>query len=259
MNITGETSEWLEFAQALADAAREIVLPAARVDPRVEVKADETLVTATDHAVEMRLREMIAARYPTHGILGEEFGATAIDSHNVWVLDPIDGTAPFIAGIPVYGTLIALARDGKPYIGVIDHPATNERWLGVVGEGAYFNAKQVHTRPCACLGTAFMTNSSPDFFNAVEFQQFSHLKAHVRYTQYGGSCYAYGSLASGRTDLAVDAGMEAFDLMAPAAVVLAAGGMVTDWSGSPLTIDNCRRILAAGDASLHSLAIERLR
>jgi histidinol phosphatase-like enzyme (inositol monophosphatase family) len=247
--------ELLVFAHALADAGREILLPAASRLPQVEIKADLSPVTETDLAIEARLREMIAQRYPGHGILGEEYGAEGTNAAFVWVLDPIDGTAPFIAGLPVYGTLIGLAHEGRPLIGIIDHPATDDRWAGVAGRGAALNGAAIATRACGGLETAFMTNSNPDFLNPEERSSFDRLRQRVRYTQYGGSCYAYGLLASGRTDLALDSGMEIFDILAPAAVIEGAGGRVTDWQGRPIHLGWQGAVVAAGDSALHDTAL----
>jgi hypothetical protein len=125
-----ELEELRVFAERLADASRALIATAARSAIRGHVKGDGSPVTAIDQAVEDRLRTMIAGAYPDHGIVGEERGASSPERELVWVLDPIDGTLPFLAGIPVYGTLIALLRDRAPVIGVIEMPATGERWVG---------------------------------------------------------------------------------------------------------------------------------
>jgi histidinol phosphatase-like enzyme (inositol monophosphatase family) len=190
--------------------------------------------------------------------MGEEFGSRDLEAEFVWVLDPIDGTAPFVAGIPVFGTLIAVARCGRPWIGVIDHPASNDRWVGVSRASARLNGKPVRTRPCPELAPALMTNSNPDFFQPAERAAFDALRRKVRYTQYGGSCYAYGVLASGRTDLAVDGGLDPVDIFAPAAVIEGAGGVMTDWSGAGITLGWKGLVLAAGDPGLHAQALSAL-
>jgi histidinol phosphatase-like enzyme (inositol monophosphatase family) len=251
-------AEFVAFAEGLADASREILLAVASQVPEVGIKSDVSLVTATDRAVEARLREMIEARFPEHGVLGEELGQRDVDAEFVWVLDPIDGTAPFVAGLPVYGTLIGLAHGGRPVLGVIDHPATDDRWLGVVGEGTRRNGARQRTRACANLETAFATNSSPDFLAPEEKERFERLRASVRYMQYGGSCYAYGLLASGRTDIALDAGFDIFDVLAVAAVIEAAGGIVTDWDGSAIDLSWQGRVVAAGDPRRHGDALALL-
>jgi histidinol phosphatase-like enzyme (inositol monophosphatase family) len=204
------------------------------------------------------LRVLIDDRYPEHGILGEEHGSRDLDAELVWVLDPIDGTAPFIAGIPVYGTLIGLARRGRPFIGVIDHPATDDRWVGLAGSFARHNGRSVHSRRCERLADAFVTNSNPDFFSSDEMSAFTALKSRVRYVQYGGSCYAYAVLASGRTDIGLDAKLDTFDVFAPAAVIEGAGGMVSDWSGKGIDLQWQGRILATGDPRMHAQALSAL-
>jgi fructose-1,6-bisphosphatase/inositol monophosphatase family enzyme len=225
-------AEFVAFAEGLADASREILLAVASQVPEVGIKSDASLVTATDRAVEARLREMIEARFPEHGVLGEELGQRDVDAEFVWVLDPIDGTAPFVAGLPVYGTLIGLAHGGRPVLGVIDHPATDDRWLGVVGEGTRRNGAPQRTRACANLETAFATNSSPDFLAPEERER--------------------------RTDIALDAGFDIFDVLAVAAVIEAAGGIVTDWDGSAIDLSWRGRVVAAGDPRRHGDALALL-
>ncbi len=252
------TSQVTHFAERLADESRSILREVAGQTPDIEIKADDSYVTKTDKRIEARLREIIDAEYPEHGILGEEHGARDLDAEYVWVLDPIDGTAPFIAGIPVYGTLIGLARAGRPWLGIIDHPATSDRWVGISGEWATFNGEPIHTRPCADLGSALMTNSNPDYFAPDQHKGFVALRDRVHYTQYGGSCYAYGVLASGRTDFAVDGGLDPFDIFAPAAVIEGAGGVITDWSGERFTLNWHGLVLATGTPDLHARALRLL-
>jgi len=253
------SDDLIAFAESLADEAR-AVLDAANASPTdIQYKADDSPVTDLDRRIEARMRALIDDRYPQHGILGEELGNRDLDAELVWVLDPIDGTAPFIAGIPVYGTLIGLARRGRPFIGVIDHPATDDRWVGVAGSYARHNGKAVHTRRCERLADAFVTNSNPDFFSSDEMSAFIGLKSRVRYMQYGGSCYAYAMLASGRTDIGLDANFDPFDVFAPAAVIEGAGGIVSDWSGKGIDLQWQGRILAAGDPRMHAQALSALK
>ncbi len=256
--MTDTAATFLAFSQRLADISRTMLVAAAREAPRVDLKQDASFVTAADRAVEARLREEILAAFPDHGIMGEEHGAEALDAEFVWVLDPIDGTAAWVAGIPVYGTLIAVARGGRPLTGVIDLPATSERLTGIAGRGAWWNGAPVRCRTGTPLGEAYMTSSNPRFVPEADRAAFARLDAAVRFTQYGGSCYAYACLARGRTDLAVDAGFDAYDLFAPAAVILGAGGTVTDWTGAALDIGWKGQVVAAGDPALHGRAIELL-
>lgn len=248
----------LSFSETLADASRAMLRAATADAPRIDLKADASFVTETDRAVEACLRELIHARFPDHGIMGEEHGSERLDAEFVWVLDPIDGTAAWVAGIPVYGTLISVAHEGRPLTGVIDLPATSERLTGISARGAWHNGVPIRCRKGVPLAEAYMTSSNPRFIPEADRAPFARLDQAVRFTQYGGSCYAYACLARGRTDLAVDAGFDAFDLFAPTAIIEGAGGIVTDWEGKALDLHWFGRVLAAGDATLHAHALERL-
>ena len=252
-------AEYLAFAETLADQSRKILLAVKGTEPEIEIKSDASFVTNTDKAVETALRALIQENYPDHGILGEEFNNVKIDAEFVWVLDPIDGTAAFVAGIPVYGTLIGLAWRGQPYVGVIDHPVTLDRWTGVSGIMAAHNGTPIQVRPCASVENAYTTCSNADFMNETERARFDVLRKRVQYVQYGGSCYSYGVLASGRTDLAIDSGLDTFDVYAPAAVIQGAGGYVTDWNGNPLKLNMAGHVIAAGDKARLAEAVTYLR
>ncbi len=247
---------FLEFAEGMSDITGKILLDASRSVPNVEFKRDASFVTDTDKLIETRLREMIESEYPDHGIYGEEFGDKNINAEFVWVLDPIDGTAQFIAGIPVFGTLISLAWRGKPFIGLIDHPATSDRWTGVSGSFAKRNGHPVTTNACMGPDSAFVTCSNPDFMSKDEHERFMRLQSVAPYIQYGGSCFSYGLLASGRTNIAIDASFEPFDFFACAAVIDGAGGILTNWDGDEVSLDWSGGILAAGDINCHQKTIE---
>ena len=154
----------LGFAQSLAEAARPIALASFRRPIAVEQKADASPVTLADRAIEAELRRMIGERYPTHGIFGEEFSPVAGDEFT-WVLDPIDGTRSFISGSPLFGTLIALLQGSRPVLGIIDVPATGERWLGQAGVGTQFNSSLARCSACLRLEDAKLYTTSPDSFS----------------------------------------------------------------------------------------------
>ncbi|MBM3619283.1 MAG: inositol monophosphatase family protein [Alphaproteobacteria bacterium] len=246
--------EWIAFAVELADTAHAMLAPAGRVRPDAETKPDRSFVTRFDLEIEARLRVLIADRYPSHGILGEEGGPTAIDAELVWVLDPIDGTAPFIAGSPVYGTLIALTHNGAPIIGVIDQAATPDRWIGARGRTTRHTDGPCRARACDALSRAILTSSNPDFFSDRERPALDALRTATAWRIYGTACMAYGLLASGRTDLAIDTGFQVYDFAPFVPIVEGAGGAITDWEGRPLTLTSGPRVLAAGDAARHAEA-----
>jgi histidinol phosphatase-like enzyme (inositol monophosphatase family) len=221
----------------------------------VQVKADRSFVTALDAQIETRLREMIGARYPSHGILGEEGGAAALDAEAVWIIDPIDGTAPFIAGVPVFGTLIALAAAQRPVLGVMHLPVTRQRWVGAAGQPTTLNGDPVRTRTCPSLAQAILSASNPDFFGPAERPALDALRERTAWRIYGGCCMSYGLLAAGRTDLAIDTGLAIYDYAPFAPMLAGAGGVITDWAGRAVTLGSGAQVLAAGDATRHREAL----
>jgi inositol-phosphate phosphatase/L-galactose 1-phosphate phosphatase/histidinol-phosphatase len=158
----------IAFAVALAEAARPITRAYFRTPVEAEVKADESPVSIADKEAEARIREMIEAKHPDHGIYGEEYGKARIDAEYVWVIDPIDGTKSFLVGKPLFGTLIGLMHNGpegsRVIAGVIDMPALDERWIGATGHPSTHNGKPIRTRKCDSLAKAWMLVTSPDMF-----------------------------------------------------------------------------------------------
>ena len=199
------------------------------------------------HAAERRL---IAESFPSHGIIGEEFGEHAADAEYVWVLDPIDGTKSFISGVPLFGTLIALTYRGAPILGVIDQPIQRERWVGATGRKTTLNGKPVSTRACRSLVEATLYATSPDMFTQPNAKPFERLRGQVKLARFGADCYAYALLASGFIDLVVEANLKPYDYCALAPVIAGAGGVITDWSGKALSLHSDGRVVASGDKGL---------
>ena len=250
----------VEFAHLLADAASGIVRSAAGSRRVAHRKADSSPVTDVDRAVEARLRELIAARYPGHGVIGEEFGVDRRNAEHIWVLDPIDGTKAFMAGMPMYGTLIGLVRGGRPVLGIIEQPVTRERWVGIDGEGTRYNGERVHAVECPRLSDALVCTTSPEYYEGEDAAAFRRIVAGSRWTVYGGNCYAFARIASGNVDVAFEAGVAVYDYVALVPVIENAGGVMTGWRGEPLTIDRVSggRILASGDQRVHEAAMAAL-
>ena len=247
-----------DVAGRLADAAARIAMKYFRRDLAVDDKTDRSPVTGADREAEAAMRDILGAAFPEHGIYGEEHGKVRIDAEYVWVLDPIDGTQSFVTGKPLFGTLIALTRRGVPVLGVMDAPALNERWVGIEGRPTTFNGAPARVRGCAELSQAWLYATSPQMFPGGDFDAFERLRARVRRAVYGAECYAYGLLASGHVDLVAEATMQPYDFLALAPIVTGAGGVITDWSGEPLTLGSGDRVLAAGDARIHGAALEVL-
>jgi inositol-phosphate phosphatase/L-galactose 1-phosphate phosphatase/histidinol-phosphatase len=251
MHSTAEEDVWLGFATLLAQESGAILREAAAVRPDVEIKPDRSFVTALDARIERRQRELLADYFPSHGIIGEEEAPTAGDADLVWVLDPIDGTAAFIAGLPVYGSLIALMKEGEPILGIIDHPITGDRWVGVKGRPTTHNGRPCRTRACGALGEAIMSASNPDFFDKEETPALDAMRAATAWRIWGGACMSFGLLASGRTDAAFDTRLKLWDFAPFRPIIEGAGGVITDWEGQPITRETGKRIMAAGDPARH--------
>lgn len=244
------------FVKDLADAAAPIVARYFRTGLAVDRKADDSPVTAGDRAVEARLRELIELRFPDHGIAGEEYGEVRGDARFVWSIDPIDGTKSFISGRPFFGTLIGLLDHGEPVLGLVDCSAIGERWIGGRGLPTTFNGQPARARTGVRLAEATLAATSPDMFEtASERAAFARLKDRARLTLYAGDCHNYGLLASGHMDLVVEANLQDYDYLGPAAVIAAAGGIVTDWEGRPVRRGSASKILAAGSKRLHDEAL----
>jgi len=245
------------FAEQLADAARPIAMAHFRQALAVEHKADHSPVTVADRAIETRLRGLIGAAFPGHGILGEEFGHVP-GARYTWVLDPIDGTKSFITGLPLFGTLVCLLDGARPILGLIDIPATSERWLGLAGTATVFNTVECRASQCQAIESACIYTTSPDAFTAQEWSRYDTLSRRAALRRYGGDCYSYGQLASGHCDLVVEAGLQPYDFMALVPVVEGAGGRISDWRGEPLGLQSSGQVLAAANEPLWRQALAAL-
>jgi inositol-phosphate phosphatase/L-galactose 1-phosphate phosphatase/histidinol-phosphatase len=249
------SADALALAHELADAAGAAQRRYFRTPVSVESKADESPVTIADREAEAAMRDLIRRRFPGHGILGEEYGATDLDAEFLWVLDPIDGTKSFITGRPLFGTLIALLHGGVPVLGIIDQSIIGERWLGMTGQRSTHNGRPIAARACAGLAQAVLFVTSPRLFETEGSRRaYQRLEDSVRLPMFGGDCYAYGLLAMGFADLVVEASLEPYDYMALIPVVTGAGGLLTDWSGAALTLDSAGAVIAAGDTRTHAEA-----
>lgn len=248
----------IDLALRLADAAGAAIRPRFRAEFGLETKEDASPVTLADKEAEAAMRRLLVAERPMDGILGEEEGERAGTSGRQWVLDPIDGTRAFIAGRPIFGTLIALVEDGWPVLGIIDQPILRERWLGVVGRATTLNGQEARTRRCRDLADALLATTSPALFTDDQLHAFEHVDAAVRSTVLGGDCYNYACLASGHLDVVIEAGLKLHDFAALVPVVEGAGGRMCDWAGDPLHAASNGEVIAAGDPARIEELVEAL-
>ncbi len=254
---------YLQFGQELADASGEAIRPWFRSALQVDRKSDGSPVTQADRAAETAIRERIAERYPSHGVVGEEYGSDRADAEWVWVVDPIDGTGAFVAGLPTFGTLIALLHGGMPFVGILDQPILRERWSGVDYPGVMarttHNSHVVHTSSTAELAEAIGFATTPEMFVGAEQTAWRRLSEALQRVRYGADCYAYGLLSSGFVDIVCEASLKPWDYLALAPIVRGAGGQMTDWRGSPLSIESGSQVLASANSGLQRQGVELLQ
>lgn len=249
------------FIDRLATVSGETILPFFRTMLSVDNKAPAHFdpVTEADRAAEAAMRKLIKSAFPDHGIVGEEFGDERADAEYVWVLDPIDGTKSFIAGFPVWGTLIALTRQGAPAFGMMHQPFISERFTGDGGGAQYrgpSGQRALQVRRCANLSEATLFTTSPLLMNESDRALFERVQKEVRLSRYGGDCYAYCMLAAGHLDLVIETDLKPYDIAALIPIVTGAGGIVTTWDGKPA--QHGGRIIAAGDRRVHEAAMKML-
>lgn len=255
-------SDLMETAEAMADAARAAILPyfrAAHLTSDNKLDGGFDPVTEGDRAGERAMRDVLAARRPDDGIFGEEYGRSEGASGLTWVLDPIDGTRGFISGTPTWGVLIAVGDHEGPQLGIIDQPYIGERFVGGFGQALVIGPQgqsALSTRANNALAEATIFTTFPEVGSTSEAEAFHRLAAQTKLTRYGMDCYAYALVAAGQVDLVVEAGLNAYDIQAPIAVVQAAGGVVTDWEGRP--VHDGGRAIAAANPEIHAAALEIL-
>ena len=248
-------------AHAMADAARAAILPLFRIGIASDNKdtAGFDPVTEADRAAEQAMRAVLAQLRPLDAVLGEEFGETDGTTGLQWVLDPIDGTRGFISGTPTWGVLVSVRDAGGVLYGLIDQPYIGERFEGGFGVAQMVGpqgTRALATKATAQLTEATILTTFPEVGSTEEGSAFHSVAAQCKLTRYGMDCYGYALLAAGQVDLVIEAGLSAYDIQAPIAVVQAAGGIVTDWSGGPAHEGG--RAVAAANAAVHRQALEIL-
>lgn len=264
-------AEYVALANELVDAAGAITSKYFRTPIEVDDKNDDSPVTIADKGAEAAMRALVKSTFPDHAIFGEEEGielGAGGEQEWMWVFDPIDGTKSFITGKPLFGTLVALLKDGSPVLGVLDQPILKERWVGVSGRPSTFNGAPVSARACAAVGDAYMYSTTPLMFEGDNLAPYQALADAVKVPMYGCDCYAYGLLSSGFCDLVVEADLKPYDYMALVPIVKGAGGEFTDWRGRELVWEGDQaalsegrfqgEVIAAGDKRVHAAALRVL-
>ena len=244
--------EFVNFANLLADESAQIISKYFRKKINIENKKDDSPVTIADRNTELKIRELIAQKYPSHGILGEEYENTKLKSEFVWVIDPIDGTRSFIAGHKDFGTLIALLHNNKPILGIINCPAHQERWVGIKNEKTRLNNQVIKTSSVKNIEDAYLFTSGIYFNEPILKKGYQLIRDKSKYFRLGGDCYMYGMLASGLIDIVIEDTLKAHDYMALVNVIEGAGGKITDKFGNDVTIESDGSLVASSSSEIHN-------
>jgi histidinol-phosphatase len=258
-----ELDDWLTLAHAACDEADELARSVFRRDLEISTKPDKTLVTQADTAIERAVRDRIHAEYPDHGLVGEEYGTEAGDAPTRWYIDPIDGTHNFVRGVPLFGTLLAVERDGELQVGVLSAPALRERWWARRGGGAWARSpgddvpRRIHVSQVAEIGDAQVLYGSGQEIRASGRAPGFGALLDAAWRERGfGDFWGYALLAEGAAEAMVEVGLSSWDAAAPTVLVEEAGGRVSNFDG--------RRAIDAGtfvasNGRLHDEVLARLR
>jgi len=229
------------FLLELNRAAAGAILPLFRADHGLVDKGGAKgfdPVTEADRGAERAIRQLIAERYPEHGIIGEEYGEDRPDAEFVWVLDPVDGTRAFISGLPLWCVLIGLRHEGRPVLGSIGQPYIGETYIGHAGGSRLVTAhgeRTLKVRACPKLTDAVIATTDPEgCFTGAELGAWTQVRAAARLARLGCDAYAYAMVAAGTMDMVIEAGLKAWDIDAAIPLIEGAGGVVTDWRGDPV-------------------------
>ncbi|RWH90162.1 MAG: phosphatase [Mesorhizobium sp.] len=254
-----ELDRIMTVALALADASSSRASNSWRGDLAVTYKTDGSSLTEADLSIEEMWRERIRRDFPSHGILGEEFGSDAGASAYTWVLDPIDGTRQFGTGLLNFASLISVCREGVPILGIIDLPLLGVRYVAAQGKGTIFDGRVVKSSGQRDIESSKISLANPDSFTGDTVSGYERLRASGQLRVFDGGAPAYGALSRGLIDICLNGDdLDSFDICALCPVVTEAGGMITDWEGQPLSLTSSGAIAASASPDLHSTVLDML-
>ena len=249
---------YLKFAHQLADSIQDEInnnfrkLNNWKIKPTKNNKRPQ-IVTKSDINSEKIMRKLINKEFPNHGIIGEELGSENENAEFVWVLDPIDGTKAFVAGLPVFGTMIGLMHNSKPILGLIDQPITKDRIWGDE-HGSFLNNKNIKTRKYQSINKTICAITDPSMFLDKDKSIYKKISDNVLYIRHGTDCWGYAMCASGTIDLVIEKDLELWDIVAASAILQGAGGIITSWDKNEAASD--RSVIAAGNIETYNYFID---
>ncbi|MDE2934299.1 MAG: histidinol phosphate phosphatase [Chloroflexota bacterium] len=249
-----ELEELTSIARRAAALAGDIVMPLYEQRLTVELKADGTPVTEADRRAEEAMRELFARETPGFGVLGEEQGESLGDGHHRWVIDPIDGTKSFIHHVPLFGTLVALERDGEPVVGVVACPAVGETAWANRGGGAYLNGEPTRVSETDSLSWATVLTTSSASLQRRTPAGFARLAREAGLVRSWGDCYGYLAVVAGRAEAMIDPVVNPWDIAPFAVLMEEAGGRLTTWEG----VDGAGEDAVATNGHIHEALLQVL-
>jgi len=257
-----------DFFENLAQIAADQSLPYFRTPLSVENKLEHGFdpVTQADKNTEAALREYLRQHRPQDGIIGEEWGAENEERDNIWIIDPIDGTRAYVAGLPSWGTLVGLTHKGRAVAGMMAQPYNGDLFFANQ-QGSFFtrlqpgssssNLQKLTVSQTSELEKASLFTTTPSLFEREEFPRFYQLRQKLRQARFGGDCYAFAMLAAGLIDLVIEIGLQSYDIVALIPIIEQAGGLVTCLDGS--RPEQGGDIIAAATPQLYEAALAILQ
>ena len=250
-------SPFLKTAIEAAKAAQVVIDKYYNGEFDVEIKPDLSPVTIADTQTERAMRDGLENAFPGDAIFGEEFGQSGAGS-DMWIIDPIDGTRSFITGLPLWGMLLGYVTGDGAQLGVIRMPALGEVYAGAKGIGASCNGHSITVSTCTSLSTARLFINEADKLAVHERDVFARLAVAGELRRMGSDCYPHALVAVGLADAVVDYDLQPYDYLPVSAVIEASGGIMTDWSGAPLSMASDGRTITAATPELHGELVRLL-
>ena len=252
----------LELSNFLADNARKISLKYFKKKLKIISKEKNIFdpVTIADITIQKKINRLISNRYPDHSILGEEESIIKKSDYE-WCIDPIDGTKSFIQGVPLWGTLISLAKNNKIILGIADIPALDERYIGYsdksfkIVKGKKYNLKVNNNSE---INDCVLNTTSPYVFaNQSDQKSFEKVSKKVKSTRLGGDCYSYCLLADGLVDIVIESGLKPWDIRALEPIIVNAGGILKTWNKEEVISGG--RIIACNSKKLYNKVLNIIK
>lgn len=252
MPDTADLRRHLDTALDITEAASRIALNHFNGAFEIVTKSDASPVTIADQETEQAIRTALQQAFPEDGIFGEEYGTEGLNNETVWVVDPIDGTRSFIAGVPLFGMLLAMTRNEIPQLGICRLPALGQVYAGARGLGATRNGSPIRVSGCNRLSDAMLFINEGEKIYAEDPALFDRLMAAGRLRRLAYDCQPHALMAAGQVDAVVDFDLKPYDYLAMVPIIEEAGGVITDWQGKPLDFSSDGRVVSAATPDLHA-------